>query len=242
MMLLSSFITFIGILYFGKRPAYGRYSSESKLKNAAIPARLAWFLQEVPSFILPIIGVWQAGALHITNLIVIFMFTLHYAQRSFIYPYLIRGGKPTPADMFILGFIFCSWNGYIQGFYHAKYAIYSANHTYKFASIIGLIFYAVGMAININSDAILRNLRKPGETGYSIPRGGLFEFISGANFFGEIIEWVGYAIFAQTLTAMAFALFTFSNVVPRAINHHKWYLEKFDDYPKNRKAVIPFLL
>lgn len=39
--------------------------------------------------------------------------------------------------MFILGFIFCSWNGYIQGFYHAKYAIYSANHTYKFASIIG---------------------------------------------------------------------------------------------------------
>ena len=31
--------------------------------------------------------------------------------------------------------------------------------------------FLVGMAINIHSDHILRNLRKPGETGYVIPRG-----------------------------------------------------------------------
>ena len=28
-----------------------------------------------------------------------------------------------------------------------------------------------GMAINIHSDHILRNLRKPGEKGYKIPKG-----------------------------------------------------------------------
>lgn len=46
MMLLSSFITFIGILYFGKRPAYGRYSSESKLKNVFV-IKKSWFVSSI---------------------------------------------------------------------------------------------------------------------------------------------------------------------------------------------------
>lgn len=33
-----------------------------------------------------------------------------------------------------------------------------------------MVFF-VGMTINIHSDHVLRNLRKPGETGYKIPRG-----------------------------------------------------------------------
>ena len=39
-----------------------------------------------------------------------------------------------------------------------------------------------------------RNLRKPGDKAYYIPRGGCFELVSGANFLGEIIEWFGFAI------------------------------------------------
>jgi 3-oxo-5-alpha-steroid 4-dehydrogenase 1 len=42
--------------------------------------------------------------------------------------------------------------------------------------------------------SVLRNLRKPGDTGYYIPKGGMFEYVSGANFFGEILEWTGFAI------------------------------------------------
>jgi 3-oxo-5-alpha-steroid 4-dehydrogenase 1 len=30
-------------------------------------------------------------------------------------------------------------------------------------------------------------------------------------------------------------------VVPRAISHHKWYKQKFQEYPKERKAILPFL-
>jgi 3-oxo-5-alpha-steroid 4-dehydrogenase len=65
--------------------------------------------------------------------------------------------------------------------------------------------------------------------------------VSGANYFGEIVEWCGYALAAQSLPATAFAVFTFANTAPRAWRHHQWYQEKFDDYPKNRWAVIPFL-
>ncbi|CAN0015160.1 unnamed protein product, partial [Hapterophycus canaliculatus] len=57
--------------------------------------------------------------------------------------------------------------------------------------LIGSVMFAAGMGINIHSDGILRRLRAPGETGYKIPRGGMFEYVSGANFFGECVEWCG---------------------------------------------------
>nr|KAG5712841.1 hypothetical protein BaRGS_007438 [Batillaria attramentaria] len=107
---------------------------------------------------------------------------------------------------------------------------------------VGMGVFFVGMATNIYSDHILRSLRKEGEKGYKIPYGGMFEYVSGANFFGEAVEWSGFAIMCGTLPAAAFALFTVCNIGPRAYQHHRWYLEKFEDYPKNRKAIIPFIL
>lgn len=44
-------------------------------------------------------------------------------------------------------------------------------HSSSFSS--GIVMFLVGMTINIHSDHILRSLRKPGETGYVIPRGRL---------------------------------------------------------------------
>ncbi|XP_046787009.1 3-oxo-5-alpha-steroid 4-dehydrogenase 1 isoform X3 [Gallus gallus] len=105
----------------------------------------------------------------------------------------------------------------------------------------GFMGWLIGMAINIHSDHILRNLRKPGETGYKIPRGGMFEYVSGANFFGEILEWFGFALACCTTESLAFALCTLFILGSRAKQHHQWYLEKFEDYPKNRKIVIPFV-
>jgi hypothetical protein len=134
--------------------------------------------------------------------------------------------------------------------------------------MLGASVWLAGWAINLHSDHILRNLRKPGETGapfllnhiraaswgscfssllrvahrgYKIPRGGAFGVVSGANYFGEIVEWAGFAVAAWTLPAAAFAFFTFSNLAPRAHHHHKWYQAKFQDYPMRRKAVIPGL-
>jgi steroid 5-alpha reductase family enzyme len=98
------------------------------------------------------------------------------------------------------------------------------------------------MIINIQSDNILIRLRKSTELGYQIPKGGFFRFVSCPNFFGEIIEWTGFAIMAWSLPALSFAIWTFINLVPRGVDHHKWYKRKFGDYPKERKAVLPFLV
>ena len=69
----------------------------------------------------------------------------------------------------------------------------------------------------------------------------MFEYVSGANFFGEILEWFGFALAANNLPAWSFAIFTFCNIAPRAQQHHQWYQNKFDEYPASRCAVIPFI-
>jgi len=43
------------------------------------------------------------------------------------------------------------------------------------ACFAGLAVFATGMFINMQADNILLNLRKPGESGYKIPKGGMFE-------------------------------------------------------------------
>ena len=107
--------------------------------------------------------------------------------------------------------------------------------------LAGIVIFVAGFAINIHSDNILRKLRRPLETEYKIPRGGLFRWITSPNYFGEILEWSGWALATFTLAGIAFAAFTFANLAPRAWAHHKWYRKKFQDYPENRKSLIPGL-
>jgi 3-oxo-5-alpha-steroid 4-dehydrogenase 1 len=98
------------------------------------------------------------------------------------------------------------------------------------------------MGFNIRSDNMLIWLRKNSSNGYRIPYGGLFKYISCPNHFSEIIEWTGYAIMVWNMPALSFAVWTFANLVPRALDHHKWYKSHFENYPKDRKAVFPGIL
>ena len=49
--------------------------------------------------------------------------------------------------------------------------MYSNASVLCFICVIGTVMFVVGMVINIHSDHVLRNLRKPNETGYKIPTG-----------------------------------------------------------------------
>ena len=105
-----------------------------------------------------------------------------------------------------------------------------------------ILLFLFGFIINIQSDNYLLSLRKPGESGYSIPKGRWFGLVSCPNHFGEILEWTGFALMAWNLPAFSFAVWTAANLIPRAISHHKWYHAHFEHYPADRKAVIPYLV
>ncbi|XP_073534716.1 3-oxo-5-alpha-steroid 4-dehydrogenase 1 [Phyllobates terribilis] len=239
---LAVFMVLMGALSFGLlrfiQVPYGRYSRSTY--GPPVPVRLAWFLQELPSLAMPVYHLLVYSEAAATNRILLGAFTCHYMHRTLIFPFLIRGGKPTPLASFFLALIFCCYNGYLQSSYLCKHADFPPDWTCDPRFIIGMVLFICGILVNIHSDYILRNLREPGETGYKIPRGGLFEYVSGANFFGEIVEWSGFAIAGWSIPGAAFAIFTFLVLLSRAWQHHQWYIEKFEDYPKSRKIVIPF--
>ena len=86
-------------------------------------------------------------------------------------------------------------------------------------------------------------MRKPGDTAHYLPRGGMFRYVTSANYFGEIVEWTGFAILTWSASGAVFALWTFANLVPRADAIYKRYAELFGDElrKERRKRVIPFI-
>ncbi|XP_062508477.1 LOW QUALITY PROTEIN: 3-oxo-5-alpha-steroid 4-dehydrogenase 1-like [Corticium candelabrum] len=164
-----------------------------------------------------------------------------YSSRSLIYPWLIRSDSPITCITFSFGIVINVVSGYLYGRYLTEFATYSEEWLYHPCFISGIVLFFIGMAVNIHAD-LLRTLRNPGETGYKIPRGGLFEYISAANFFAKIIEWIGYGVASWFLVGLILPLLTVCNLLPRGLHHHRYYHNKFEDYPKDRKAVIPFTL
>jgi 3-oxo-5-alpha-steroid 4-dehydrogenase 1 len=102
--------------------------------------------------------------------------------------------------------------------------------------------FVIGLVINFQSDLILIKLRQPGETGYKLPTGGFFRWLSCSNYFGELLEWTGWALATWSLPGLAFAVWGAANLVPRAVSHHRWYQEKFPNYPRERRALLPGVL
>jgi steroid 5-alpha reductase family enzyme len=137
------------------------------------------------------------------------------------------------------GWFFNLMNGFLNGYYLGFLAP-ADGETFTWNVVIGLCVFFAGFVINQVTDTKLISIRN-GSKGYQIPRGWLFEYISCPNHFGEIVEWIGFAIIALSLPALTFAIWTLCNLVPRALNHHDWYHENFKDYPEERKAVFPFI-
>ncbi|MFL2844112.1 MAG: 3-oxo-5-alpha-steroid 4-dehydrogenase [Alphaproteobacteria bacterium] len=147
-----------------------------------------------------------------------------------------------PLVVALLAFIFnvfnASFHGYWFFFMDNQYEVswlLSSNF------LLGLSIFILGMAINIHSDKILLRISKE-KKGYKIPYGGFYKWITSPNYLGEIIEWIGWAIMTWSLSGFVFALWTTFNLLPRALKHHSWYKDKFDNYPKDRKAIIPKIL
>ena len=99
------------------------------------------------------------------------------------------------------------------------------------------------MYVNIQSDGIIRNLRKPGDTAHYLPQGGLFRYVTSANYFGEWLEWTGFAILTWSWAGAVFSLWTFANLAPRAARIYDLYSREFPDQLDTRKVkrILPFI-
>ena len=208
--------------------------------------KVGWVLMESPVFVaMCILWAMSERQWATVPLVLFSMFQLHYFQRSFIFPLLMRGKSKMPLGIVLMGMVFNTLNALMQGgwiFYLAP-ADYYADWFAKPYIYVGVLLFFAGMFINMQSDYIIRHLRKEGDTRHYIPRGGAFRYVSSANYFGELLEWTGFAIASWSWAGVVFVLWTFANLAPRSASLYKRYAKEFGEEftSLGRKRIIPFI-
>jgi len=167
------------------------------------------------------------------------MWSIHYGYRTLVFPALMRpSGKSFPAAIVVFAIAFNILNGYNN----AQALIENAQTGATLSSLhfaLGSLAFWAGFWLHVSADRTIRNLRSDEFSGYRIPEGGWFRWVSNPHYLGEIVQWSGWAILTWSWAGLAFALFTFCNLAPRAMANHRWYRQTFPEYPADRKVLIP---
>lgn len=224
---------------------YGKFYNRKW--GPAVNNKLGWVLMEAPVFIaMLLLWLYSERRDDLVRLAFLFLFELHYIHRSFVFPLRLRGNSPMPLSIVLMGVTFNVLNALMQGgwiFYLSPDDYYGRDWLTDPRFIAGFLVFLIGMYINISSDDIIRNLRKEGDTRHYLPQGGMFRYVTSANYFGEFIEWVGFAILTWSWAGAVFALWTFANLAPRASRIYDKYQAEFGDEldTKKTKRIIPFI-
>ncbi|ESQ41583.1 hypothetical protein EUTSA_v10014355mg [Eutrema salsugineum] len=109
--------------------------------------------------------------------------------------------------------------------------------------LAGIAMFVVGIVGNLYHHCLLAKLRKEegGKKEYKIPEGGLFGTIICPHYLFEILVFWGFFMISQTIYSLSFAMGTTCYLVGRSYATRRWYLSKFDHFPKHIKALVPFL-
>ena len=228
-------------LFFVTAP-YGRYFRGNTALS--VHGRLGWIIMEAPaSLIFAACFVMNSQMITGTLIVFLIMWEIHYVDRSLLYPITRRiSAKPLPLAILAAGLIFNTMNAYLNSHYLiANSDIYSEMWLRDIRFVFGLSFFLIGFFVNRYSDHILYRIRRKFQNEYSIPYGGLYHWVSCPNYLGEILIWIGWAVATWSPVAAAFSLWTIANLAPRARSHHQWYQNNFDDYPNERRALLPWI-
>lgn len=232
------------IALFFVKAGYGMFRTAQW--GFSIPNKIGWLLMEAPVFFVMLI-LWLQSDRSVLSVPFLFflLFELHYFQRSFVFPFLMKGKSRMPVAIMLMGVVFNLLNGYIQGewlFFLASEDLYSSAYLCRINCWIGILVFFLGMGINWHSDYVIRHLRQPGDTRHYLPEKGLYHWVTSGNYFGELLEWTGFALATASPAAWVFVWWTFANLAPRAYAIRQKYREEFGvEAVGKRKCLIPYI-
>jgi 3-oxo-5-alpha-steroid 4-dehydrogenase 1 len=233
---LTALVSFL-LLWFVSAP-YGRHDRRGW--GPSMPARLGWLLMELPAVLVPL-ACAATGTGSPLAWLLLGLWLLHYVDRALIYPFRMRmAGRRMPVLVALLAAgtnVVGNWAIFAWHFGLGPPGALDAAAWPRVAP--GVALFLLGFALNRHSDAVLRALRGPGETGYRVPMRGAHRLVACPNYLGELVAWLGFALFAASPPAWMFLLWSAANLVPRARDHLRWYRARFPDYPPERRALLP---
>lgn len=235
---LGVFVT----LYFVDA-GYGKFRSNRW--GLSINNRLGWFLMEAPALLAVGLGC-RGFSPNWLQFLFLSLYAIHYIYRSFIFPLLLKGNSRMPLSIIAMGAVFNSVNGALlcAGILRFPQEGYASPEVYltHWHFWLGLAVFFVGMYTHMKADHTIRNLRRPGDTRHYLPTGGLFDYVTSANYLGELMEWTGFAIMLCNPAAWMFVWWTAANLIPRAHAINRKYRQEFGNARVGtRKRIIPYI-
>ncbi len=241
--------TLVGSLFVAS--PYGRFASPKM--GLSLHPKLGWWLMELPA---TVVFVWfylrGPQAFEPMPLVLGLIWMIHYGNRGWFFPLALRAARKRRSTFSVsvmaMGMFVTAIHGYLNAELFTRYGTWLNDAWFRDPRfLVGLAIYYSGFFIILRSEWIMRNLRDPvkleaGEAEYKIPYGGLFRYVSSPQYFGELIAWAGFTILTWGLPGLMIFLISAANLVPRAFATHRWYREKFPDYPRERKVLIPNVL
>ncbi|KAG8390822.1 hypothetical protein BUALT_Bualt01G0123500 [Buddleja alternifolia] len=107
---------------------------------------------------------------------------------------------------------------------------------------VGVSVFLVGIFGNFYHHYLLLKLREEkSDKGYKIPRGGLFSLVICPHYLFEILTFIGISLISQTFFSYLCAIGVAFYLLGRSYATRNWYLSKFENFPKNVKALIPYV-
>jgi 3-oxo-5-alpha-steroid 4-dehydrogenase 1 len=229
------------LLIFVRAP-YGRHVRSGW--GILIPARQAWLIMELPGpLILPGMLLASDVPVHPVALLAAGLYVGHYVYRAVIYPLLIpSSSSPMPVSVMAMAIVFNSLNATLNGLALGTFWPFADREFSDFWVVFGVLAFLTGFVIHVHSDWRMRVEKRLHDNRRFIPNSGLHRMLASPNYFGEIVQWAGFAVMAGTLAALSFAVWTVANLLPRAISHWRWYRKTFPEYPRSRRAILPWIL
>lgn len=228
----------------GGRLAFGYSKFADRTRRLAVPSRVGMLIIYAPAAVAGLIcHMALGGPWTVWHGITLGLVAIHFVRRCLEVLFVHRysgvtnlGSALMISSLYATVSVLFAWIGATE-----VDAALLASDDFTPLWIVGVSLWVVGSAINIGHHILLARLRRPGETGYVLPRGGLFSRVACPHYFGEIIGWFGLALVFHHVGALVIAVTMTFYLAGRADHTLRWYRQRFESLPAGWKRLIPYI-
>ena len=232
-LMLAVYTFMMPIMCFFIRIPYGKFAIE-RWWLPLISNKHAFAIMEMPNLIVVSTCLAVKGIPHFINGMIMMCFFLYAFNRAVIYPNsIVRIKKNWPVQLVLLGALFTTINSLNQvAVFYGNYSFWSIN------VFLGFFIWVYSFCETMYADQQLLYIASIND-GYVLPYGRWFGLISSPHYLFEIVMWFGYFMMSMSYESFLFLMATIFNVLPRALDTHRYYQERFG--PLETHAIIPFV-
>ncbi|BFG20870.1 hypothetical protein CerSpe_071450 [Prunus speciosa] len=228
----------------GKHLHYSKFwnsgSKTSAAKKIKLSSRTGMLIAYTPAFLAGVASFVLYPQENIRILLLCSALTIHFFKRIFevLFVHSYSGGMILDSVLPISLSYFLS----TATVTYAQYLTQGFPEPSVDLKYLGCLLFLIGISGNFYHHYLLSKIRSKGDKDYKIPKGGLFGLVICPHYLFEIVGFVGISLISQTLYAFSFTIGSALYLIGRSCATRRWYLSKFDHFPKNVKALIPFVL